>query len=299
MSQKKPINYLNNKDMLSEIHKSKCSYCEFDDFDKHHQFDLILQKYSSLNKSKISDARKNRAKRISKERYEMAVEEFNNNPDLHVKPKQAEHAIEHTDVQITDLVFRVVTYDHIPTDPGRKKNPKKIAEEHVKLNFIPFKHYALYETDANVDEDTPGYLSYRNTVYEIREVGRSHSKNGEFCDTHGAISPTLAKMLVLLVNRYSQRANWRGYSYVDEMRGQALYQLSHMSLLFDEAKSNNPFAYFTTAITNSFRRILNFEKKQQSIRDDLLEKQGKTPSFTRQLENDEFIGRLRDEASGE
>jgi hypothetical protein len=66
------------------------------------------------------------------------------------------------------------------------------------------------------------------------------------------------------------------------MRGQALLQLSQIGLQFDESKSQNPFAYYTAAITNSFTRILNIEKKSQNIRDDILEMNGLNPSWTRQ-----------------
>jgi hypothetical protein len=66
------------------------------------------------------------------------------------------------------------------------------------------------------------------------------------------------------------------------MRGQALLQLSQIGLQFDESKSQNPFAYYTAAITNSFTRILNIEKKNQNIRDDILEMNGLNPSWTRQ-----------------
>ena len=66
------------------------------------------------------------------------------------------------------------------------------------------------------------------------------------------------------------------------MRGQALLQLSQIGLQFNESKSQNPFAYYTAAITNSFTRILNIEKKNQNIRDDILEMNGLNPSWTRQ-----------------
>ena len=73
-----------------------------------------------------------------------------------------------------------------------------------------------------------------------------------------------------------------GNTYNDEMRGAALLQLSQIGLQFDESKSANPFSYFTATLTNSFTRILNIEKKNQSIRDDILEANGLTPSFSRQ-----------------
>jgi hypothetical protein len=70
------------------------------------------------------------------------------------------------------------------------------------------------------------------------------------------------------------------------MQSQALMQLSQIGLQFDESKSENPFAYYTAAITNSFTRILNIEKKNQSIRDDILEYNNMNPSYTRQGERE-------------
>jgi hypothetical protein len=77
-----------------------------------------------------------------------------------------------------------------------------------------------------------------------------------------------------------------GNSYVDEFRGQALLQLSQIGLQFDESKSDNPFAFYTTAIKNSFTRVFNLEKKSQNIRDDLLIIAGVQPSYTRTLDNE-------------
>ena len=70
------------------------------------------------------------------------------------------------------------------------------------------------------------------------------------------------------------------------MQGQALLQLSQIGLRFNELKSQNPFAYYTAAVTNSFTRVLNIEKKMQNMRDDILESNGMTPSWTRQYDNE-------------
>jgi hypothetical protein len=65
------------------------------------------------------------------------------------------------------------------------------------------------------------------------------------------------------------------------MRGQAILQLAQVGLQFDESKSDNPFAYFTAAVTNSFVRVINIEKRNQNIRDDILEMNGMNPSYSR------------------
>ena len=77
-----------------------------------------------------------------------------------------------------------------------------------------------------------------------------------------------------------------GNSYVSDMRGQALVQLSQVGLQFDESRSDNPFAWYTQIIKNCFRRILLLEKRNQDIRDDLLIMAGALPSFTRQVDDE-------------
>ena len=78
------------------------------------------------------------------------------------------------------------------------------------------------------------------------------------------------------------------------MRGQALVQLSQVGLQFNEAKSDNPFAYYTAAVINSFTRVLNLEKRNQTIRDDILIEQGHLPSYSRQIKHEEDMRRMRE-----
>ena len=270
--------YLNNKELLKEIHKSKCSYSEFIE-PHYHQFDVVVEKYDDIWKKKTLEAAKeNKAKRLSVEAYEKAIAEYDG--PVSSKPRQIDCKIDPSEIDESGLVYRVTTYEHIPKDPGRKKNPRKEAEHYVKLNFIPFKHFIVEDKEAK----------------KLMEVGRSHTKDGEFCQTHGAMTDKLARMFMLLVERYSQRSNWRGYTYVDEMKGQSLLQLSAMGLQFNEAKSNNPFAYYTQALTHSFTRVLNTEKKQQNTRDEILIDRGLTPSFSKQIEFEEQVRKMREDA---
>ena len=254
-------NYLNNRDLLKEIHRSKDSYCSYLN-NEDSQYDIILPSVGKINRNSISEARKNRADRIAKQNYESAIAAGE-------KVKQDMFAIDHLTIAKTDVVFRVVSWDHIPEEPGRKKNPKNIQDHYVKLNFPPFQHYKLDEND------------------EPYCVGKSHwvggLENGYFSLDHGAMTNKLAKMFMMMCERYGNKWNWRGYTYNDEMKSQALVQLAQVGLQFDESKSQNPFAYYTATITNSFTRILNTEKKNQNIRDDMLEMNGYNSSHSRQL----------------
>lgn len=266
-------NYLNNRDLLKEIHKSKCSFCEFVE-PQYHQYDIIVEDLEDIFKPEIQEqARVNRVDRIAQDEYRAAVKEYRGPASN--KPKLVDFKIDPSSLNSEEIVYRVITYEHIPLDSERKKNPKKESEHYTRLNFIPFKHYIIRDGNAV-------------------EVGRSHSKDGEFCQTHGTMTDKLARMFMLLVERYSQRSNWRGYSYIDEMKGQSLLQLSSMGLQFNEAKSDNPFAYYTQSIYHAFTRVQNLEKNNQNIRDEILIDAGQTPSFSKQLEHEEAIRQLRE-----
>ena len=270
----KKINYLNNKDMLKEIHLSKNSFCEYTD-PKYSDYDVIVSNLQEIFLPEVQEKGKiAKAARIGSTEFAKAVA---NNISRTEKPKMSEYKVRPDTIPVDDLVYRVLTFEHIPLAPGRKKNPKNEADSHLKLNFFPFKHYIIENGVA-------------------KEVGRSHSKGGKFNLERGSITNKLAKMFILMVNKYGQKGNWRGYTYLDEMKGQALLQLSQMGLQFDESKSDNPFAYYTQSLQNSFTRVLNLEKKNQDIRDDLLIDSGASPSFSRQLALEADIRQLRQDA---
>jgi hypothetical protein len=268
------VNYLNNRDLLKQIHLSKNTYCKYRDPVTDHQYDIILPSLDKINQRTVAEARRNRADRLKRETGIVQNEKK---------------------IPNTDLVFRITCWEHIPI--AAKKVPKVAAKKkklqdildldepvedpladivdeivlnptHVRVNFPPFYHYRITEEK------------------EVYLVGKSHWRGdlttGEYSRDHGTMTPELARMFLKLCERYATRSNWRGYTYNEEMRGQALLQLSQIGLQFDESKSQNPFAYYTAAITNSFTRILNIEKKMQNIRDDILEMNGLNPSWTRQ-----------------
>lgn len=268
------VKYLNNRDLLAEIHRSKSSFSSFTqpEFSQH---DIILSNLDKINIRTIADAKRSKAKRIGIAAFAAARLSGDK------KVKLIECTPDYKSIAKTDVVFRIMTFDHVPLAPGRKKTVKSTADGHEKVNFPPYQHWKY-------DENDPDTLIC---------VGKSHWKGpvdtGKFNKEHGRITENLGKMFIKLSERYAQRSNWRGYTYVEEMRGQAVLQLSQIGLQFDESKSENPFAYYTAAVTNSFTRVLNIEKKNQNIRDDMLESHGLTPSLTRQNQQEYAVENAR------
>jgi hypothetical protein len=281
------INYLNNKDILKEIHKSKnnySSYCTAED----HAFDFIVNDPSKMvDPQVITAAIAARADRLTKELMDTAKA-------AGAPIKLETVLIDPSTITAQEVVFRSMTWDHIPwvseeaealaddelTQDELDANSLRTDEEvivqglkdskaaHVKVNFPPFQHFRLDHSLLPVC------------------IGKSHWSGdidtGVYCRDHGQMTNKLAHMFMKLCERYATRSNWRNYTYNDEMRSQALLQLSQIGLQFDESKSQNPFAYYTAVITNSFTRVLNVEKGHQNIRDDILEINGMNPSYTRQ-----------------
>jgi hypothetical protein len=260
----KKVNYLNNKDILSEIHKSKASFCSFVD-DAYSEYNMIVKSVDAINIRTIAEAKRNKAKKLTQQDYERRKK-------LDPKTKLGDCQIDYRKIDKDDVVFRVMSFEHVPDEPGRKKNPKTVADHKIKVNFPPFQHWK-YDKKGN-----------------LICVGKSHwqggMENGKFDKDTGRATNELAKMWMKLCERYGTRGNVRGYTYNDEMQGQAILQLAQIGLQFDESKSDNPFAYYTAAVTNSFVRIINIEKRNQNIRDDILEINNMMPSMSRQTSSD-------------
>jgi len=158
------VNYLNNRDILKEIHLSKNNYCWYQDRALDHQFDIILPSIDKINQRTIAEARRNKADRLKRE-------------GTIVDPKK---------IPNTEIVFRITCWDHIPKAPkkitkaeAKKRKLEEILDlddaveddpladivdvpvldmNYVRLNFPPFEHYRL-------DEEKKPYI-----------VGRSHWK---------------------------------------------------------------------------------------------------------------------------
>lgn len=199
---KKKTEYLSNKSLMAEINRSKITYCSFID-DQYANYDHIVgtgQKpgtIADITEKEIKIAKEKVAKRLSMEelqrkraaRFALGFKSCN----AMLEP------VDLDSIPLESIVFRVITYDHIPKE--QRRGPRnKLATNHAKVPFVPFKHYII--------KDGAPF-----------EVGRSHWQgglsNGHFSANHGHYTDALARMFMLMVNRFSTKGNWNGYC-VDE-----------------------------------------------------------------------------------
>lgn len=284
----KRVNYLNNKDILSEIHSSKNTYCCYND-PKQHRYDFIVDIPHSPIKESLDYAMKAENIQLAKE---VQSTRLSTETGIKILPD---------DIPITDLVFRVMTWDHVPVAPRapRKITKKRTAKDIIDVEDDPNELFADLEdvvTTAEVDDMVHQKVNFPPFQHFILDsngtfqcVGKSHwegpLEGGSFNKDHGQISNKLARMYIMICEKYAMKYNWRGYSYREDMQQSAILQLTYVGLRFNEAKSNNPFGFYTTVLTNSFVRVLNSEKRNQTIRDDILEIHQLSPSFARQMKD--------------
>lgn len=118
--------------------------------------------------------------------------------------------------------------------------------------------------------------AYVRNVDLLREIAASKTK--------GKINNELAKMLMMMSDKFFSKGNYRNYTFNDELRCEGLAALVYAVLRFNETRSQNPFAYLTTCLSNAGNKILNREKRQRVIRDELLVMHGARGSHTSELE---------------
>ena len=119
---KRTVNYLNNKDILKEIHTSKNSYCAFSK-KEYHRYDLIIDKPEATLEMSLAFASKpgqiRQAKEVRAARLSVETGEK-------VNPKS---------IKNTDLIFRVMTWEHVPV---AQKLPRKIIKKKTAKDIAEF-----------------------------------------------------------------------------------------------------------------------------------------------------------------
>ena len=127
--------------------------------------------------------------------------------------------------------------------------PRKLGPTTELNNFKKNKYY------IDSDEYTQEVLNFKKT---------------------GIASERLGELFKLHVDRYATSGSFKGYTYLEEMKGLAIIHLLKYSRGFDpnmKLKSGLPpdaFKYCTTFIYRAFLQVLQKEKKHSKLKDDLI-----------------------------
>ena len=104
---------------------------------------------------------------------------------------------------------------------------------------------------------------FRNKVLKAQDSGRKRPM----------VTNYIGECFLKIANGLSYRPNFINYTYRAEMVSDGIENCLQYIHNFDPDKSNNPFAYFTQIIYYAFLRRIQKEKKQQHIKNQMIEKQ--------------------------
>jgi DNA-directed RNA polymerase specialized sigma24 family protein len=83
----------------------------------------------------------------------------------------------------------------------------------------------------------------------------------------GIVTDRLGGMLLSIANNYTTKGNFIGYTWKNDMVGDAMLTCLKYLKNFNPERSSNAFAYITQIIKNSFRAYLKEQKKHAQIKD--------------------------------
>lgn len=146
-----------------------------------------------------------------------------------------------------------------------------------------------------MSEDYP--KDYLNNASLLREIVKSQAIQDKLPEEErdekavDCLTPELTTMIEILVTNLSSSYRWRGYTWIDDMRSEAILNLCRVALKFNLDKAGdhpNPFGYYTQIAKRVFLTYIEKEKKQGRIRDEIIESSETDllPSFGRQHENE-------------
>lgn len=99
-------------------------------------------------------------------------------------------------------------------------------------------------------------IKYTNAYNEAKAAGKTPPRANNY----------IGECIWLIANRLSTNRNFIGYTYRDEMIGDAIENCLRYLHNFNPEKSSNPFAYFTQIMYYAFLRRIEKEKKQTYIK---------------------------------
>lgn len=124
----------------------------------------------------------------------------------------------------------------------------------------------MTETVKIKPKDKEHYVSNRQ-LYETYIDWHKGIKEAEAKGEETPVMPRyIAESIIKICTRLSYKPNFFGYSYVDEMRLDAIENCSRTAKNFNPAKSTFPFSFFTTIAYHAFLRRIEKEKRESYIK---------------------------------
>lgn len=109
------------------------------------------------------------------------------------------------------------------------------------------------------------YVDNERFLLEIKEYKKQCKIAAEAGQDKPRLSEYIGKCIYLIAENLAHKPRFMNYSFVDEMKSDAIENCLMYFDNFDADKYSNPFAYFTQIIYYAFHRRINKEEKNRYI----------------------------------
>jgi hypothetical protein len=159
---------------------------------------------------------------------------------------------------------------------GRPKSEHYVKESELRDEIFIAQENAKKAIEV-VNNEWDQKISEAKSDLEKAELEKEKEKALERAKTKTYCTTRLGEIVVLTVNRVATQTKFRRYTYLDDMKAEAIYQSIRGIIKFNLEKTNeagqksSSFSYLTQIINNAFKQILKKEKKNREIKDQAIE----------------------------
>ena len=140
--------------------------------------------------------------------------------------------------------------------------------------------------------DNQRFLEEMTKYQQERKEAKDKGLDDPMCPEY------IGECFMKIANRLSYRPNFINYAFRDDMISDGIENCVQYMSNFNPEKSKNPFAYFTQIIYYAFLRRISKEKKQQSIKQKMIDndtlKTHETMDFDDEVYDNTYIDFLRE-----
>lgn len=168
------------------------------------------------------------------------------------------------------------TEETAPKKKGRPQSDHYVKESELR-DEIENSQTNRETSIAKLENEWVNKLSETISEDEKNKLEKEKEKIMKVANTKTYCTSRLGEIVVLTVDRVATQTKFRHYTYLDDMKAEAIYQSIKGITKFDLTKTNDlgqkssSFSYLTQIITNAFRQILKKEKKNREIKDQAIE----------------------------
>lgn len=116
------------------------------------------------------------------------------------------------------------------------------------------------------------YIKNSELLIQIQRFKNTckYDEAGKYIKNSGRMDEELGASVLKIARGLCSKGNFSGYTWTDDMIGEAVLTVCKYMHNFNPEKSDNPFAYITQICNHAFKNYLKGQKKHSVIKDKLM-----------------------------